>query len=109
MKQITTKQALEIMIDNKGTTIYMSKDGFNKITDDRISRQIDIKRSELHEDSLHEFKSYRNGYERVCNSINEYIDSLDDYTIYSYENEHATMLFLTSNTSNTVIINTFFK
>ena len=109
MKQITTKQALDIMIDNKGTTIYMTKDGFNKLNDDMINRHIDIKRSELHEDSLHEFKAYRNGYERICYSINEYIDSLDDYNIYMYENKHAAMLFLTSSASNEVIINTFFK
>lgn len=108
MQQITTKQALDIMFDKKGTTIYMSKEGFNSLTDDRISRQIDITREELCDYRLHEFKAYRNGYERICDTINEYIDSLDDYTIYSYENEHATMLFLT-NTSNTVIINTFFK
>lgn len=109
MKQITTKQALEIIIGNKGTTEYMTKDGFNKITDDMINRHIDIKREELCDDRLHEFKAYRNGYERLCYSINEYIDSLDDYNVYMYENEHATMLFLTNSTSNTTIINTFFK
>lgn len=109
MKQITTKQALEIMIGNKGTTEYMSKNGFDSLTDDRISRHIDIKREELCDYRLHEFKAYRNGYERICYSINEYIDSLDDYNVYMYENEHAKMLFLTNSTSNTVIINTFFK
>lgn len=109
MKQITTKQALEITIGNKGTTEYMSKKGFDSLTDDMISRHIDIKREELCDDRLHEFKAYRNGYERLCYSINEYIDSLDDYNVYMYENEHATMLFLTDSTSNTAIINTFFK
>ena len=48
-------------------------------------------------------------YKKEDNLINEYIDSLDDYNVYIYENEHATMLFLTNSTSNTTIINTFFK
>ena len=82
MKQITTKQALEIMIGNKGTTEYMTKKGFDSLTDDRISRHIDIKREELCDDRLHEFKAYRNGDESVCYRIKKYIDTLGDYNIY---------------------------
>ena len=108
MKQITTKQALDIIINNKGTTMYMTKNGFNKITNDMIDRHINNKRNELCDYMLYEFKAYKNGYERIHYYINEYIESLDDYNVYMYENKHATMLFLT-NKSNTVIINTFYK
>ena len=111
MEKITKKQALKIMLNNKGVTAFINHKAFNALTTDRLNRYIESKRKNLFKPMLYEFKSYRNGYKRVniVNNDTSYMDSLKDYTSYLYENEHARMVILVSDISDNVIVNTFFK
>ena len=111
MKQITKKQALETMLNNKGVTAFINKKAFNALTTERLNNYIESKRMNLCKAMLYEFKPYRNGYKRI-NIINDdtsYMDSLKDYTSYLYENEYARIIILVSDISDNVIVNTFFK
>lgn len=112
MKQITKKQALQEMLNNKGVTAFINHKAFNALTSERLNRYIDSKRKNLFKPMLYEFKAYRNGYKRVNivdNDDTSYMDSLKDYTAYLYENEHAKMIILVSDVYDNVIVNTFFK
>lgn len=111
MKQITKKQALETMLNNKGVTAFINHKAFNALTTERLNRYIDSKRINLFKPMLYEFKAYRNGYKRVniVNDDTSYMDSLKNYTAYLYENENAKMVILVSDVYDNVIVNTFFK
>ena len=111
MKQITKKQALETMLNNKGVTAFINHKAFNALTTDRLNRYIDSKRINLCKAMLYEFKQYRNGYKRIniVNDDTSYMDSLKDYTAYMYENEQAKMVILVSDIYDNVIVNTFFN
>lgn len=111
MKKITKKQALEIMLENKGITAFINKKAFNSLTTERLDNYINSKRINLCKAMLYEFKQYRNGYKRVniVNDDTSYFDSMKDYTAYLYENEYAKMVILVSDISDNVIVNTFFK
>ena len=111
MKQITKKQALETMLNNKGITAFINHKAFNALTTERLNRYVDSKRINLCKAMLYEFKAYRNGYKRV-NIVNDdisYFDSIKDYTAYLYENDYARMVILVSDISDNVIVNAFFK
>ena len=111
MKQITKKQALETMLNNKGITAFINHKAFNALTSERLDNYINSKRINLFKPMLYEFKQYRNGYKRVniVNDDTSYFDSMKDYTAYLYENEHAKIIILVSDISDNVIVNTFFK
>lgn len=111
MKQITKKQALETMLNNKGITAFINHKAFNALTTERLNNYIESKRKNLFKPMLYEFKAYRNGYKRVniVNDDTSYMDSLKDYTAYIYENEQAKVIILVSDTYDNVIVNTFFK
>lgn len=111
MKQITKKQALETMLNNKGVTAFINKKAFNALTSERLNRYIESKRINLCKAMLYEFKPYKTGYKRVniVNDDTSYMDSLKNYTAYLYENEHARIIILVSDISDNVIVNTFFK
>ena len=111
MKQITKKQALETMLNNKGITAFINHRAFNALTSERLNRYIESKRINLCKAMLYEFKAYRNGYKRIniVNDDTSYMDSMKDYTAYIYENEYAKMIILVSDIYDNVIVNTFFK
>lgn len=111
MEKITKKQALETMLGNKGVTAFINKKAFNALTTYRLNRYIDNKRKNLFKPMLYNFKPYRNGYKRVniVNDDTSYMDSLNNYTTYMYENKCAKMIILVSDISDNVIVNTFFK
>ena len=112
MKQITKKQALETMINNKGVTAFINHKAFNALTSERLNSYIESKHINLCKAMLYEFKAYRNGYKRINIIDNDdisYMDSMKDYTAYLYENEHARMIILVSDVYDNVIVNTFFK
>ena len=111
MKQITKKQALETMLNNKGITAFINKKAFDALTSERLDRYIESKRINLCKAMLYEFKQYRNGYKRIniVNDDTSYMDSLKDYTVYLYENEYAKVIILVSDVYDNVIVNTFFK
>lgn len=111
MKQITKKQALETMLNNKGITSFINHKAFNALTSERLNNYIESKCINLCKAMLYEFKQYRNGYKRI-NIVNDdisYMDSMRDYTAYLYENDYARMIILVSDISDNVIVNTFFK
>lgn len=117
MKQITKKQALETMLNNKGITAFIDHKAFNALTSERLDNYINSKRINLCKAMLYEFKSYRNGYKRKClvTKYNKYdydtvdTENLDDYDYYMYENKDAKMIILVHKFFNGVIVNTFFK
>ena len=111
MKQITKKQALQEMLNNKGITAFINHKAFNALTSERLNRYIESKRINLCKAMLYEFKQYRNGYKRVniVNDDTSYFDSMKDYTAYLYENKYAKVIILVSDISDNVIVNTFFK
>ena len=112
MKQITKKQALETMLNNKGITAFINHKAFNALTSERLNRYIESKHKNLFKPMLYDFKAYRNGYKRVNivdNDDTSYMDSLKNYTAYLYENECARIIILVSDISDNVIVNTFFK
>ena len=111
MKQVTKKQALQEMLNNKGITAFINKKAFNALTSERLNRYIDSKRKNLFKPMLYEFKAYKNGYKRlnIVNNDISYMDSMKDYTAYMYENDYAKMVILVSDISDNVIVNTFFK
>lgn len=111
MKQITKKQALQEMLNNKGITAFINHKAFNALTSERLNRYIESKRKNLFKPMLYEFKAYKTGYKRV-NIVNDdisYMDSMKDYTAYMYENEYAKVIILVSDIYDNVIVNTFFK
>ena len=112
MKQITKKQALETMINNKGVTAFINYKAFNALTSERLNSYIESKRKNLFKPMLYEFKAYRNGYKRINIIDNDdisYMDSMKDYTAYMYENKYAKVIILVSDVYDNVIVNTFFK